>query len=320
MILTTGPAYTPPAERDALAKERSRLTGISLEPQNAGDYDVVVVGAGTAGCCAAIASARLGAKTLLIQDRPVLGGNASIELGVPPQGASASKPNAREGGIMEEALRITSRRLPHDQRRLPELAARPTNLTVMLNERVIAVDMAAPGPNRRRPTVNTLVRPPPPGPGISSSIAPAMAGSVYAGAEYRLGRESARRPARSSPRKSRQGHHERLHHGPHSTFFNTENRGKPTPLHPRLGRQAPAARGVRPQDQVATGGNWWLEHEGTIDDLNDPEQARDELIRITFGYWDFIKNVWEETNCSANFELVHVPIWNASEQDQTVTK
>lgn len=43
-------------------------------------YEVIVVGGGMAGVCAAIASARTGACTALIQDRPVLGGNASSEI------------------------------------------------------------------------------------------------------------------------------------------------------------------------------------------------------------------------------------------------
>ena len=43
-------------------------------------YEVIVVGGGMSGVCAALASARGGAKTALIQDRPVLGGNASSEI------------------------------------------------------------------------------------------------------------------------------------------------------------------------------------------------------------------------------------------------
>ena len=39
------------------------------------EYDVVVCGGGLAGVCAAIAAARAGSKTCLVQDRPVLGGN-----------------------------------------------------------------------------------------------------------------------------------------------------------------------------------------------------------------------------------------------------
>ena len=43
-------------------------------------YDFIVVGGGMTGICAALAAARNGAKTALIHDRPVLGGNASSEI------------------------------------------------------------------------------------------------------------------------------------------------------------------------------------------------------------------------------------------------
>ena len=49
---------------------------------------------------AAVASARNGAKTILIQDRPVLGGNASSEMRVTVNGAQPE----RETGIIEEIL------------------------------------------------------------------------------------------------------------------------------------------------------------------------------------------------------------------------
>ena len=43
-------------------------------------YDFCVVGGGFTGLCAAIAAARGGVKTVLIHDRPVLGGNGSSEI------------------------------------------------------------------------------------------------------------------------------------------------------------------------------------------------------------------------------------------------
>ncbi|MCP3967353.1 MAG: FAD-dependent oxidoreductase [Lentisphaerae bacterium] len=39
-----------------------------------------VIGGGLSGMCAAIAAGRRGTKTLLMHDRPVLGGNASSEI------------------------------------------------------------------------------------------------------------------------------------------------------------------------------------------------------------------------------------------------
>ena len=51
---------------------------------------VVVAGGGMAGVCAAIAAARGGCRTVLLQDRPVLGGNASSELFVGLSGADCS--------------------------------------------------------------------------------------------------------------------------------------------------------------------------------------------------------------------------------------
>ena len=86
-------------------------------------YDVVVVGGGIAGICAAISSARLGLKTALIHDRPVLGGNNSSEVRV-HLGAYANLPpyprlgdvlaefgpkaggNAREASVYEDDLKM----------------------------------------------------------------------------------------------------------------------------------------------------------------------------------------------------------------------
>ena len=67
-------------------------------------YDVVVCGGGLAGFCAAVAAARNGAKTCLVHNRPVLGGNSSSEVGVTPHGAAAFHAYARETGIISEAL------------------------------------------------------------------------------------------------------------------------------------------------------------------------------------------------------------------------
>src|ERR1700712_2358750 len=77
-------------------------------------YDVVVCGGGLAGVSAAIASARGGARTCLVQDRPVLGGNSSSEVRVTPHGAAAFHAYARETGILSELL-IEERARNHEE-------------------------------------------------------------------------------------------------------------------------------------------------------------------------------------------------------------
>ncbi|KAF7514658.1 hypothetical protein PCG10_005210 [Penicillium crustosum] len=79
---------TPPpqAADDAAHAWRQRLLGLDNGPVDAGNYDVIVVGGGVPGATAALAAARLGERVALIQDRPFLGGNASVEIGLHPRG------------------------------------------------------------------------------------------------------------------------------------------------------------------------------------------------------------------------------------------
>ena len=62
--------------------------------------DIVVCGGGLAGVCAAVSAARHGASVILVQDRPVLGGNASSEcrMGI----VGVLKDQYQEAGILEE--------------------------------------------------------------------------------------------------------------------------------------------------------------------------------------------------------------------------
>jgi len=65
-------------------------------------YNLVVCGGGLAGVCSAIAGARFGLSTCIIQDRPVFGGNASSEIRVNIGGACTFNSWARETGIISE--------------------------------------------------------------------------------------------------------------------------------------------------------------------------------------------------------------------------
>src|SRR5699024_4420525 len=69
---------------------------------------LAVVGGGMTGVCTAIAAARKGVQVVLVQDRPVLGGNASSEVRLWVLGATSHMGNnnrwAREGGIIDEIM------------------------------------------------------------------------------------------------------------------------------------------------------------------------------------------------------------------------
>ena len=71
------------------------------------NYDFVVVGCGLSGMTAAVAAARSGVKVALIGNRPVPGGNASVEIGIDINGACynslySASVYARETGLIEE--------------------------------------------------------------------------------------------------------------------------------------------------------------------------------------------------------------------------
>ena len=74
------------------------------------EFDVCVIGGGMSGICAAIAAARNGAKTALIHDRPVFGGNASSEIRMWICGAHGR--HNKETGILEEIQLENLRRNP----------------------------------------------------------------------------------------------------------------------------------------------------------------------------------------------------------------
>jgi len=72
----------PPNDMKQLSDFRNKLIYAKNDKIDNLHFDLVVVGGGTAGCGAAIAAAEQGLKVALIQDRPMLGGNASAEVRV----------------------------------------------------------------------------------------------------------------------------------------------------------------------------------------------------------------------------------------------
>ena len=92
---------TPPAEDEALEAFR-KAQGATAEIEDGGEYDLVVVGGGIAGCCTAVSAARLGCKVALIHNRPVLGGNNSSEVRVGLSGLIMQQPYPKLGLLLDE--------------------------------------------------------------------------------------------------------------------------------------------------------------------------------------------------------------------------
>ena len=66
------------------------------------ECDVLVIGSGMSGCCAAIQAGRLGCGVILVEKDEVLGGNAGPNLGVGITGADRYSPYATETGVVHE--------------------------------------------------------------------------------------------------------------------------------------------------------------------------------------------------------------------------
>ena len=67
---------------------RRKLRGLPDEPVSAGQFGVIVMGGGVVGSAAALVAAKLGERVALIHNRPYLGGNASVEIGLRPRGVT----------------------------------------------------------------------------------------------------------------------------------------------------------------------------------------------------------------------------------------
>ena len=110
------------------------------------DVDFCVVGGGLAGLCAAVEAARHGVRTALVQERPMLGGNASSEIRMWVCGAGFRGENKLETGLLEEIMLENLYRNPDKNYSIWDgilygLACAEANLILLLNCSVNAVEM-----------------------------------------------------------------------------------------------------------------------------------------------------------------------------------
>lgn len=304
LVLAADLDWTPPSERESLASLRAECGGVSHEFQTEGPFDVVVVGGGLAGCTAAVAAARLGMQVALVQNRPLLGGNASTEILVPPVGVwpaavATDRLNPRETGLLEEYRTIGNQRATEGvlySDRLARFVALEPNLRLYLNTHATGVAMQS-GPARRIAAVlavdtKTGRRTRFPAKMFLDASGDSVVG-VAAGAEYRQGKEPKsmyQEPwAPDAPSKDTMGNGLKYYH---------EDTGKPQPFTaPSWAYHFPTCESFYPgrHPRFITQINdlepqWVIELGGTQDTFVDAEEIRDDLLRLIFGLWDHVKN------------------------------
>ncbi len=314
ILLTTDMDYVPSPELEKIYDERARIKGIENKVKDGGEYDIIVAGGGPGGVPAAIASARMGQKTLLIHNRPVLGGNGSSEIGITFDGATIAHVNGRETGIAEEIRRL--RDLDPEYRgdwtcAMEKLAEAESNLTILYNNHITAVEMkdASTIKSVIATDVTNLTKCK-----YSAKIFIDCTGDAWlgyhAGAKYRFGREAEYQhqenlaPAIADTLTMSGA----LKSGNISYFYTgeTDNEYHAPDWVPKLGKtEEEFGRIIKGN---GTKMHFWLETPNEYDDVWDAEETRDALILVALGYYDYIKNTWSrrEITKKYRFNLVSV--------------
>jgi len=252
--------------------------------------DLCVVGGGLAGMSAAIAAARHGAQVALMQDRPVLGGNASSEVRMWVCGARGL--NNRETGIIEEIelenrYRNPLRNLSIWDSVLYEMVRFEPNITLLLNCSCTNATMdgnriaAITGWQLTTETWHTVE---------AALFADCSGDSILApltGATYRVGRE-----ARAEFDEDIQPETADRKTMGMSCLIQARETDRPQPFIPPTWANVYETCADLPHrgHDILNTNFWWIELGGEHDSIHDTETLRDELLKVAFGVWDHIKN------------------------------
>ncbi len=251
---------------------------------------LVVVGGGLSGVSAALAAARHGAKVVLIQDRPMLGGNASSEIRMGITGAAGD--NCKETGILEE-LQLNNyhfnpllRYTLWDDILLSAVLHEP-NITLLLNTSVQEVAMTD---SRRIGSVTAW--------NSNEYCRYTVSGTLFAdcsgdsilrlsGAEFRTGRED--RKAFGESRAQEKADRRTMGS---SLLFQLRKCTEHRPFIPPdwayhfTDETIPSGRNLMP----AENNFWWIEYGGLLDTVADAGVIQRELKKIAYGVWEYLKN------------------------------
>ncbi len=260
--------------------------------------DLAVIGGGLSGVCCAVTAARAGVKVVLVQDRPVLGGNASSEVRLWILGATSHMGNnnrwAREGGVIDEILVENMHRNPEGNSLildtiLLEMVIQEPNITLMLNT---AVQDVAKSQDDSIQSVRAFCSQNSTCYEIGAPLFCDASGDgivgFLAGAAFRIGTEGRDEfgelfapPAASSELLG------------HTIYFHSKDTGRPIRFTPPSFALSDITKIPRWRDFKAGESGcrlWWIEWGGALDTIHDSETIKMELWKVAYGVWNHIKN------------------------------
>lgn len=275
-----------------LATDRRELKTVTHQA------DLVVVGGGLAGTCCAISAAREGLKVVLVQDRPVLGGNASSEVRLWVLGATSHMGNnnrwSREGGIINEIMEENLYRNRQGNAMifdtiLLEKCVLEKNLTLLLNTAAFDVEKsdadtisavhAFCSQNSTRYHLQA--------PLFCDASGDGLLGFM-SGAAFRMGAETKEEFGEGFAPDAAYG--QLLGH---SMYFYSKDVGTPVKFVPPSWAldditKIPRYRQFNTNMQGCN--FWWLEYGGRLDTIHQTEDIKWELWKVIYGVWNYFKN------------------------------
>lgn len=260
--------------------------------------DLVIIGGGLAGTCCAITAARANVKVVLVQDRPVLGGNASSEVRLWVLGATSHMGNnnrwAREGGVIDEILLENAYRNPEgnpllfDTILLEKIVLEP-NITLLLNTAVYDIEKHNADTIKlvkafcSQNSVSYILE----APLFCDASGDGIVGFL-AGAAFRMGAESKDEFGELFAPSKEYG--ELLGH---SIYFYSKDVGRKVKYTPPsfaidVTKEVPRFKSFNPKDFGCR--LWWIEYGGRLDTIHETENIKWQLWKVVYGVWDYIKN------------------------------
>lgn len=301
IYFTTEEGAVPPSDVAALEKFRREKLNLPAEAPLAGEYDLVVVGAGIAGMSAAVSAARLGCKVALLNDRPVIGGNNSSEIRVHLGGRIEAGPYKELGNLQKEFGPTRGGNAQpadyyEDQKKMDWLL-KEKNVSLFTNYRAIAVEKEGDritaviakhietGEEKRFEA-----------PLFSDCTGDGTIGYL-AGADYRMGRESRDEFGESTAPEQA----DKMTMGASVQWY-SEDTKKPSSF-PQF------EYGVDFNEkncEKVTMGEWTWETGMNYDQIKDFERIRDYGLMVVYSNWSYLKNEMKENDVYKNRKLAWV--------------